>query len=74
MKHGGIMGLRFSVVGIALVLIISLITSSCATTKPKEYERAGIKGSVIPVDSDGDRPRRAKSFLFFAQKGKEYPI
>jgi len=54
MTHGTIRGLRFPLLGVAAVLIISLIASSCATTKPKEYERAGIKGSVIPVDSDGE--------------------
>ena len=54
MTHRVIRGVRFPFVGVAAVLIFSLIASSCATTKPKEYERAGIKGSVVPVDSDGE--------------------
>jgi hypothetical protein len=40
---------RISTVGAVLALMIS-----CATTRPEEFERAGIKGSVIPVDSRGD--------------------
>lgn len=54
MTHEKIGGVRFPLVGVAAVLIISLMASSCATTKPKEYERAGIKGSVVPVDSEGE--------------------
>ena len=48
-------GWKFVVTALTLILLLAgLILSSCATTKPKEYERAGIKGSVIPVDSDGE--------------------
>jgi hypothetical protein len=37
------------------MMLISLATFfSCATLKPEEFERAGIKGSVVPVDSDGN--------------------
>jgi hypothetical protein len=46
---------RLAVTAMASALLLAgLMQSSCATTKPKEYERAGIKGSVIPVDSDGE--------------------
>jgi hypothetical protein len=40
-------------VSVTLALAASLLTS-CATTKPEEFVRAGIKGSVIPVDSEGE--------------------
>lgn len=53
MTHRVKKGLRLAVHGMAVVIFAFLILPSCATTKPKEYERAGIKGSVIPIDSDG---------------------
>jgi hypothetical protein len=47
---------RFCAAAIVLVTlgIVLSMFGSCATTKPKEFERAGIKGSVVPVDSKGD--------------------
>jgi len=54
MTHRVKTGLRLAAHGMAMVVLTILILPSCATTKPKEYERAGIKGSVIPVDSDGN--------------------
>jgi hypothetical protein len=41
------------IVSVLLGLALSLF-GSCATTKPEEFERAGIKGSVVPVDSKGE--------------------
>jgi len=38
----------------SLLVIGLLLLSSCATTKPEEFERAGIKGTVVPVDSQGE--------------------
>jgi hypothetical protein len=46
-------GKRYAGLTAALMLSI-LLPLSCATTKPKELERAGIKGEVIPVDSNGE--------------------
>lgn len=54
MAHRVTTGLWFTV-SVAAVLILSIwVLSSCATTTSREYERAGIKGSVLPVDSDGN--------------------
>jgi hypothetical protein len=46
--------LRFAAITAAVSVLCSVLLASCATTKIKEYERAGIKGTVIPVDSDGE--------------------
>jgi hypothetical protein len=37
-----------------MLVLAALLLASCATTKPEEFVRAGIKGSVIPVDSEGE--------------------
>ena len=38
----------------ALPVFCFWILTSCATTVPEDYGRAGIKGSVVPVDADGN--------------------
>jgi hypothetical protein len=54
MTHAVKQLLRFEAWTVALIMLGSVLLTSCATSKPKEYERAGIKGTVIPVDSDGE--------------------